>query len=209
MSRPAERGKTTLPLAKRSRRVFSGRLRRSFARITVAMTIPTPQESEYPKFYAGYVGKVPASGPVALLEAQRGAFAALGALSDEHADHRYADGKWSVKEVLGHMADAERVFTYRLLRIARGDQTPLAGFDENAWAVTAPHRARRIKDIADEMSAVRAASLTLYHALDATAISNQGTANNAAVTARALCWILPGHAQHHLDILKERYGVAL
>jgi uncharacterized damage-inducible protein DinB len=171
------------------------------------MTIPKPQESEYPKFFAGYVGKIPASGPLAVLEAQTPAFAALGALSDERGDYRYADGKWSVKEVLGHMADAERVFAYRLLRIARGDQTPLAGFDENAWAVTAPHGRRKLKEIADEMSAIRSASIALYHSLDATQIANQGTSNNAPVTARALTWILAGHAQHHLDILRERYGL--
>jgi DinB superfamily len=171
------------------------------------MTIPKPQEGEYPKFYAGYIGKVPASGPVALLETQQPAFAKLGAMNDERGDHRYADGKWTVKEVLGHMADAERVFAYRLLRIARGDQTPLAGFDENAWAVTAPHAHRPIKDIAGEMSAVRAASLALYRTLDATAIAHQGTANNAPVTARALAWILAGHAEHHLGILRERYGL--
>src|SRR4030095_10259432 len=112
-----------------------------------------------------YVGKVPASGPVALLETQQPAVAKLGALDEERGGYRYAEGKWSVKEVLGHMADAERVFAYRLLRIARGDQTPLAGFDENAWAVTAPHARRRIKEIADEMAAVRAASLALYQTL--------------------------------------------
>lgn len=173
------------------------------------MTISKPQESEYPPFFAGYVGKVPASGPLALLESQQRAFVHIGGLSDDKADYRYGHGKWSIKEVLGHVADAERVFAYRLLRIARGDQTPLAGFDENAWAVTAPHVHRRIKDIADEMSAVREASLTLYRSLDAASIAHQGTANNAAVTARALTWILAGHAQHHLDILRERYGLAI
>jgi uncharacterized damage-inducible protein DinB len=173
------------------------------------MTIPRPHESEYPAFYTGYVGKVPASGPVALLEAQQPAFARLGALDDARGDHCYAEGKWSVKEVLGHMADAERVFAYRLLRIARGDSTPLPGFDEQAWAVTAPHRHRRIKDVADELSAVRAASLALYRTLDDAAIAHQGTANNAPVTARALAWILAGHAQHHLDVLRERYGLQI
>ncbi len=173
------------------------------------MTIPKPQEGEYPKFYAGYVGKVPVSGPVALLETQQPAIAKLGALDEERGGYRYAEGKWTVKEVLGHMADTERVFAYRLLRIARGDQTPLAGFDENAWAVTAPHAHRAIKEIAEEMSAVRAASLALCHSLDATAIAHQGTANNAAITARALTWILAGHAEHHLGILRERYGLAI
>ena len=171
------------------------------------MTIPKPQESEYPKFFAGYIGKVAASGPLAMLESQKPAFAAIGALDDGRGDYRYAEDKWTVKEVLGHMADAERVFAYRLLRIARGDQTPLAGFDENAWAVTAPHARRRLKDIAEEMSAIRDSSLALYRSLDETAIACQGTSNNAPITARALTWILAGHAQHHLDILRERYGL--
>lgn len=168
-----------------------------------------PRDDEYAPFYAGYVGKVQAGGPLAMLDDQIAVFGALRALTEEQGNHRYAEGKWAVKEVLGHMADTERVFAYRLLRIARNDQTPLAGFDENAWAVNAPYAHRVIRDIADEMTAVRRATLALMWSLDTAAISRQGLANNKSITARAIVWIIPGHAQHHLDILKDRYGLRL
>jgi hypothetical protein len=126
-------------------------------------------------------------------------------LPDDKANYAYADGKWTVKEVIGHCADAERVFSYRLTRIARGDQTPLAGFDENAWAATAPHRRRPIGAIVDEMIAVRRATLALMESLDESAIANSTTANNHRITGRALCWIIAGHARHHLDVLRSRY----
>ena len=171
------------------------------------MTITRPDASEFAAFYAGYVGKVPDSGPVKLLEEQIARIEKLKSLSEAKANHAYADGKWSVKEVIGHLADAERVFSYRLTRIARGDQTPLAGFDENAWAKTAPHRRRRMADVADEMIAIRRSTLALIDSLDDTSIANTGVANNNPVSARAICWIMAGHAQHHLTILAERYGV--
>lgn len=173
------------------------------------MIINRPQPSEFASFYAGYIGKVPDSGPVGMLQDQVVALEKLGALPDDTGNHRYAEGKWSVKELLGHVADAERVFSYRLTRIARGDQTPLAGFDENAWAASAPHVHRVLRDIADEMIAVRRATLALIWSLDQASISRQGLANNKPITARAIVWILAGHAQHHLDILKERYGLRL
>ena len=173
------------------------------------MTIQQPQETEFAAFYAGYVGKVPPQGPVALLNDQLAAFGTIGSLSDNESNHRYAEGKWSVKELVGHIADTERVFSYRLLRIARADATPLAGFDENAWARTAPHRDRRLADIADELIAVRRATIALVASLDDTALSRTALANNNSVSARAICWIIPGHAQHHLEILRERYGVKI
>ena len=169
--------------------------------------IARPTADEFAPFYAGYIDKVPASGPVATLEAQRHAIGALATLPDDQASHRYADGKWSVKEVLGHLADGERVFSYRLLRIARADSTPLAGFDENAWASVAPHDSRPIGDVVKELLAVREATLTLVHSLDDAALQRQTVANGKPVSGRALCWILAGHTQHHLQILKERYEV--
>lgn len=171
------------------------------------MTIAQPQATEFSSFYSGYVAKVPAGGPVALLRDQIGMFEKLGALKDADGDHRYAEGKWSVKELVGHVADAERVFSYRLVRIARGDKTPLAGFDENAWAAAAPHASRRLSDVASELVAIRRSTLALIDSLDEAALSNTTLANNAAVSARALCWIMPGHAQHHLDVLSERYRI--
>jgi uncharacterized damage-inducible protein DinB len=169
--------------------------------------IARPTAEEFAPFYAGYIEKVPASGPVAALEAQRHALEALAALSDDQATHRYAEGKWSVKEVLGHLADAERVFGYRLLRIARHDSTPLAGFDENAWAAVAPHHHRPIGDLVKELLAVREATLALVRSLDEAGLTRQTVANNRPVSGRAIVWIIAGHTQHHLGVLHERYGI--
>lgn len=172
------------------------------------MTITRPQPTEFAPFYAGYIGKVPDSGPIALMQEQIAALERLKTLPEDKGNYAYADGKWTVKEVIGHLADAERVFSYRLTRIARGDQTPLAGFDESTWAKTAPHGRRAVADVIDEMIAVRRATLALMGSLDETSIGNTGVANNNPVSARAICWIMAGHTRHHLDILGERYGVA-
>ena len=171
------------------------------------MTITRPQPSEFAQFYAGYISRVPDSGPVGMLHDQINALEKVAALPDDQGNHRYADGKWSVKEVLGHVADAERVFSYRLTRIARGDRTPLAGFDENAWAEAAPHGRRPLSDVVNELIAVRRSTLALISSLDQPMLDNTGVANNNPVSARAICWILAGHSQHHLNILAERYGV--
>ena len=171
------------------------------------MTIARPQTPEFNEFYTGYIGKVPASGPLPLLHGQIPAFEKLGQLSDQQADYRYAEGKWSVKELLVHMSDTERLFSYRLLHVTRGDQAPLAGMDENKWMAVAPHQHRRIADVANEMVAVRRATIALVESLDEAAVARTGTANNFPISARALCWIIPGHAQHHLEVLKEKYLV--
>jgi uncharacterized damage-inducible protein DinB len=169
--------------------------------------ITKPEPSEFNPFYAGYVGKVPPAGPVALLKDQIAAFDKLRALPEDRGNYRYAEGKWSVKELLGHVADGERLFTYRLLHIARGDQAPLPGMDENVWAASAPHDRRPIAAIVDELIAVRRATLALVESLDEAAVARTGVANNNPVTVRALCWVIAGHPQHHLDVLRERYAI--
>lgn len=173
------------------------------------MTITRPQPSEFHAFYAGYIAKVHVGGPMAALKDQIMSFVKLRDLPEHDADDRYAEGKWSVKEVLGHMCDTERLFSYRLLHIARGDGAALPGMDEKAWSAAAPHAARRMSDVADEMIAIRHATITLVDSLDADTLARSGVANNHPITVRAICWILPGHAQHHLDVLHERYGVVV
>lgn len=173
------------------------------------MTIAPPQASEFNEYYARYTGKVPSSGPLALLNAQIPGFEKLGLLPDRDADARYAEGKWSVKEVVGHIADVERLFSYRLLHIARGDQAPLPGMDEKVWSAAAPHDRRRIAELIKELVAVRRATIALVASLDEAALARTGVASGFPVTARALCWILPGHAQHHLDVLRERYKITV
>ena len=171
------------------------------------MTIAQPQASEFNEYYGRYIGKVPSSGPLTLLNAQLRVFENLGQLSDLDADFCYAEDKWSVREVLGHMADVERLFSYRLLHIARGDQAPLPGMDEKVWAANSPHDWRPISDIAREMIAIRQATIALVESLNDAALTRSGVASGFPVTARALCWMLPGHAQHHLDVLRERYRI--
>ena len=173
------------------------------------MTIDRPHAAEFNEYYARYINKVSAAGPMALLNDQVAHFERLRALPEREAAYRYAEGKWSVKEVIGHMADTERMFSYRLLHIARGDTAPLPGMDEKIWSAVAPHANRPISDVADEMIAVRHATVALVNSIDADAVARTGVASTFPVSTPALCWILPGHAEHHLDVLRERYGISV
>jgi uncharacterized damage-inducible protein DinB len=173
------------------------------------MTIAQPHASEFNEYYGRYIGTVPPSGPLELLQAQVAIFHRLGHLSDQDASARYAEGKWSVKEVIGHMADVERLFSYRLLHLARGDQAPLPGMDEKAWSAAAPHHGRRMAALTNEMISVRFATIMLVESLDESALARAGVASGFPITVRALCWILPGHAQHHLEVLRERYQITV
>lgn len=172
------------------------------------MSIQKPAVGEYLPFYQGYIDRV-ASAPrlLPVLAGQVPVIERLAALDESRARHRYADGKWSVREVVGHMADAERVFAYRMLRIARRDQTPLAGFDENAYVAAAGFEQRPMADVAGELRDVRQATLSFVTSLDEEAAARMGRANDAPVSVRAIAWIIAGHAAHHLAVLRERYGV--
>src|SRR2546423_5296233 len=116
-------------------------------------------------------------------------------------------GKWSIKEVIGHVTDAERVFSYRALRFARADTISLPGFDENAWVPAGNFGARSLADLAAELDAVRPATIALFRGLDAAALARRGTASDNAVSVRAIAWIIAGHERHHVALLHERYGV--
>ncbi len=175
----------------------------------MAISIPRPQPDEVPEFFRGYVGEI-AHEPegLAALERQRPAIAAL-ANAAGRGSHRYAEGKWSVKEVVGHMIDAERIFAYRLLRLARGDRTPLASFDENAYAETSNADRRDLADLVKELSLVRESTLALVRSLDERMLTSRGEVRAGEITTRAQVFVTAGHAAHHLTILKERYGLAL
>lgn len=176
----------------------------------MATHISRPEPREYADAYAGYVKAVEHDrDAIAVLERQLTPLRALGHLTPEQGAFRYADGKWSVRQLIGHMSDAERIFAYRLLRIARGDETPLASFDENRFADTSTADQRSIADLGGELVTVREATLTLVKGLDDQALLRVGTASNKPVSARALAFIAAGHVAHHLHILRERYAVAL
>ncbi|HVA57898.1 MAG: DinB family protein [Gemmatimonadaceae bacterium] len=169
-------------------------------------TIQRPAPDEFAPFYAGYVNGVPDGDVVAVLEQQaRDLTALLSGLSDERAGHRYAPDKWSVKEVVGHVADAERIFAYRALRISRGDATPLAGFDQDAYVARGQFDRRALSDLLTEYAAVSAATVSLFRAMSDEESRRAGSANGVPVTARALAYVAAGHERHHARILRERY----
>ena len=169
--------------------------------------IPRPAASEYAPFYARYVDGVPDGDLPSILQAQLNQVLSFArGLSEERGGHRYAPGKWSIREVLGHMVDVERIFAYRALRIARGDATPLAGFEENAYVQAGRFDARTLADLAEEYEAVRRATLHLFRHLDDEALARSGTANGADVSVRALAWIIAGHERHHLGMLRGAYS---
>ena len=166
-----------------------------------------PGSDEYAPYYAGYVAAVPDGGDLVTLLERQGAetVALLRSLSEEQGAHRYAPDKWSIKEMIGHVIDAERVFTYRALRIARGDRTPLPGFDQDAWVRGSNAASRSLADLAAELVALRASTVALFRRVDDEAVARRGVASNFEVTARALAWIVAGHEAHHVRVLRERY----
>jgi uncharacterized damage-inducible protein DinB len=164
-----------------------------------------PAPTEYAPYYERYVSLV-AGDVVETLERQAAETASLlGTLSDEQGDARYEPGKWSVKELIGHLADSERIFSYRLLRVARADRTPIEGFDQDPYVANSNADARTLRSLAAEFGHIRAATLALVRSLDDAAWSRAGIANENEITVRALAHIIAGHEAHHMRILRERY----
>ncbi|MBZ0113937.1 MAG: DinB family protein [Thermoanaerobaculia bacterium] len=167
-----------------------------------------PEKNEFHEFYQTYVGIVPAGDALAtLVEQERDLSERLGRLDAAGASSRYAPGKWSVKEVLGHIIDTERVFTYRALTIGRGDSQPLPGMDQDLFAAGSNVADRDLAEILEEYQAVRRATLTLFRSYDEPILARVGNASGFAVTVRALVFIVAGHERHHLGVLAEKYGV--
>jgi uncharacterized damage-inducible protein DinB len=170
------------------------------------MTTARPQADEHSAYYARYIERVPEGDVISILRDQAANTAALlrNAPSDR-ADFAYAPGKWTLKQVAGHMIDVERVMSYRALRFSRNDATELPGFEENDWVANANFRDRSLADLVDEYEAVRAATVHFAKHLDANVLMRRGTANGQAVSVRALLYIIAGHELHHLALIRERY----
>jgi hypothetical protein len=165
-----------------------------------------PSPGEFSPPHAPYVAMLPDGDIQSFLAAQLQRFVRFfDGMPESLGEHRYAPHKWSVKEVLGHLCDTERIMSYRALRFARGDQTPLAGFDENLYAPAAGAGARSIIDLADEFGDIRRATLSLFRGLPAEAWLREGNANGAPATVRGLAWVIAGHVEHHLVVIRERY----
>lgn len=165
-----------------------------------------PGPDEFAPFYAAYVAKVPDGNLLASMADQVGAITAtLGSLSEAKGAHAYAPGKWTIKEVVGHMVDAERVFSYRAMNFARQDPASLPSFDENAWIGPGRFNERTLASLVGEMVTTRNATLALLSGLPDDAPTRRGTASNRIVSVRALAHIMYGHVAHHLGIITERY----
>ena len=170
------------------------------------MPISRPRDDEFDPYFGTYVNAVAGDDAFAALLSQRESSPRfLAGIPETRAGFRYAPGKWSIREVIGHVADTERIFSYRLLRIARGDETPLASFDENAYVPAAGFERRSLADVSAELCAVRDATIALVRSLDDAALSRIGTASGKPISARALVWIIAGHEAHHIRVLAEKY----
>lgn len=167
-----------------------------------------PAETDYASSFAGYVSLVPEDDVLSVIEQQSSETQRLiSSLDEQRAMHRYAEGKWSVKEVIGHMTDGERVFGYRAMCIARGETNSLPGFDENEYMKYANFDGWKLGDLAESYALVRRSNIVMFRNLDDEAWNRRGIANNNPVTVRALAYVMAGHERHHLKVLRERYLV--
>jgi hypothetical protein len=169
-----------------------------------------PEAGEFAEYYGKYIAKVPGTDVVGILESERLHMSRLFAgRSERDGNFRYAPGKWTIKEILGHVTDGERIFTYRALRIGRGDETPLASFEQDDYVKNGGFASRTLADLAQEFDAVRGASISLFRSFDEAAWARRGVASQKPVTARALGFITAGHQIHHRMILEESYFPAI
>ncbi len=165
-----------------------------------------PSPDEYFEYYGKYISLVPEGDLRDHLRGQLSeTIALLSNVSDAKANQAYGPGKWTLKESLLHMSDAERVFGYRMLRISRGDATPLPGFEQDDWVPHSCANERALSNLLMEFAAVRASTLALVDSLPAAAWVRKGTASGHSITPRALAYIAAGHERHHYKIFRERY----
>ena len=175
-------------------------------RIKSMRTITRPDSTEYAPNFDKYISLVPEGEIVVTLSKQiEGTLSLIRGLSAAQGDLRYAPGKWSVKEVIGHLIDAERIFAYRALRFARNDATPLSGFDENSYVDNAGFSSRSLADLAEEFEHTRKSNVYLFKNLDGDSWLRRGPANDNEISARALAYCIAGHELHHVGILRSRY----
>lgn len=169
--------------------------------------MPLPSPTEYPTYYAKYITLVPEEDVVAVLKADAERTAAfLAAIPPADEFKRHPPYTWTIRQVLGHILDAERVFAYRALWFARGETAALPGFDEGPFAANAPHDRVPLPDLLDEYRHLRAASVHLFAQLDAAAWARKGVASIGEITVRALAYCVAGHERHHMTIARKRFG---
>jgi uncharacterized damage-inducible protein DinB len=170
------------------------------------LSIPRPEPGECAPYYDRYISLVPGSDILSTLESQRRqTLLFLCGRDESDGEFRYAPDKWSAKEVLGHVCDTERIFSYRALRISRADRTPIEGFEQDDYVRNAPFANRPFAEVIEDYIAVRRATLTLLRNLDEQAWLRRGTASNNEVSVRAIAYLIAGHELHHFRILEQKY----
>lgn len=168
-----------------------------------------PTASDYASYYHNYISLVPAGNLMEIAERQLGELRSLlQPLSAENSRYRYAEGKWSIREVVGHLTDTERVFSYRATAFSRADANALPGYDQNAWNPLGEYHERELGDVLDEWEASRRASLALMRGMPASALERHGTASNVNFTVLSLLAILPGHVTYHINLFRRDYSAA-
>jgi hypothetical protein len=165
-----------------------------------------PDTAELPEYQIAYISKVTGDDIMTFFRQQlEAASNTFRIIAEAKGNYRYAPDKWTVKELIGHVIDSERVFAYRALSLSRNDSTALPGFDQDPWARHANHGSVPMKELADEFESVRRSSIHLFRHLDPAAWKRRGTANNNPITVHALAYLIGGHTEHHLEILESRY----
>lgn len=165
-----------------------------------------PNTGEYAPYHEQYINLVPEGDILWVLgEQTRETLSVLRGISEAQADYRYSPGKWSIKEVVGHIIDAERIFGYRALRFARNDRTPLSGFEQDDYVKYGGFGAQSLSDLASEYEHVRRANIYLFRGLTSEAWDRRGTANDNEISVRAMAYIMAGHELHHMGIIRTKY----
>lgn len=167
-----------------------------------------PKPDEYGEFYDDYIKLVnPPNVIESLIQQGQQVYAVTRQLTNEQANYRYADDKWTVKEVIGHLIDTERIMACRALCISRGEQTPLPGYDHQSYVKQAQFDQRSLQSLSTEYDALRNANISMFSSFSEEQILRRGTANEVSVSVRALAFIIAGHEKHHLNILEEKYNI--
>jgi hypothetical protein len=165
-----------------------------------------PDAAQFPEYYARYIDGIAVGSPPAVFGRQLAELIGLfSPLSEMQALLRYAPGKWNLKEILGHLSDAERILSMRALCFARGDGSELPGYDEDAYVAASGAGERPLPALLDEFRHVREATIALFDSLGADALERRGVANGTLISVRAMGWIIAGHAEHHLTVIRDRY----
>ena len=167
--------------------------------------IHKPAPSEFPEFYGRYINLVNGD-PLRLLESQVLTIQSLvSEIASDKEDYAYAEGKWTIREVIGHMTDCERIMAYRALRFSRNDQTELPGFEEDDYVAASNFNQRSLYDLAHELCVVRESNLAMVKSLTPEMLDRKGTANGKPISVRALVYVLAWHVAHHVGVIRERY----